>query len=303
MALHENVARAICTPVFDAQNEVIGFFEILGPQDHAPFTGADVDFLMALAPLASIAIQNALAYQQTLRAEMALQDSNSQLRALAARIETIREEERSDIARELHDELGQALTALKMDVVAWMNRTPKRSVEMRERAQSMSDQIDATIKTVRRLSSQLRPGMLDDLGLGPSIEWYAHEFETRTEIECKVRMPPEDLELDQAQAVALFRIFQETLTNVARHANAKHVNVELVQHNQFLSLEIRDDGIGIDTTKLRGKHSLGLLGMRERVQMLNGSLEIQGRPGEGTTVLVQVPFESGAPEADLNPTS
>lgn len=300
LPLHANVARAICTPVFDAQNEVIGFFEILDKQDASPFTGADVDFLMALAPLASIAIQNALAYQQILRAEIALQDSNSQLRALAARIETIREEERREIARELHDELGQALTALKMDVAAWLNRMPKRSVEMRARAQNMSDQIDATIKTVRRLSSQLRPGMLDDLGLGPSIEWYAHEFETRTGIECQVCTPPEDLELNQTQAIALFRIFQETLTNVARHADAKHVNIELVQHDGVVSLQIRDDGKGIDLSQVRGKHSLGLLGMRERVQMLNGSLEIQGRPGEGTTIVVQVPLDSAAPEAPLN---
>jgi PAS domain S-box-containing protein len=293
---HENVSSAICTPVFDRQGQVIGFFEILDKQDGGIFTGADVEFLMALAPLASIAIQNALAYQQILRAEMALQDSNRQLRALAARIETIREEERRDIARELHDELGQALTALKMDLAAMLNRPPKRAYELRERVQSMSDQIDATIKTVRRLSSQLRPGMLDDLGLAPSIEWYAHEFQTRTGIECRVTIPTDDLDVAPKQATALFRIFQETLTNVARHAHAQHVDVQLQAENGLLMLRIQDDGVGIDLTQARVKRSLGLLGMRERAEMIQGTLEIHGAPGAGTTVLVQLPL-GGANES------
>lgn len=298
LPLHEDVTSAICTPIFDMQDQVIGFFEILDKQDRAPFVGADVEFLMALAPLASIAIQNALVYEQILRAEKALQDSNSQLRALAARIQTIREEERSDIARELHDELGQALTALKMDLTSLLNRLPRRSTELRERAQNMSDQIDATIKTVRRLSSQLRPGMLDDLGLGPSIEWYAHEFQTRTGIECQVSIPQEDLALDQTLAIALFRIVQEALTNVARHANAKNVALQFDAQKDVLALRIQDDGIGIDLDRARGKHSLGLLGMRERAEMINGTLEIFGQPGEGTTVIVQVPLESMALESE-----
>jgi PAS domain S-box-containing protein len=297
LPLHENVSSAICTPVFDMQGQVIAFFEILDKQDGGTFTGADVEFLMSLAPLASIAIQNALAYQQILRAEMALQESNRQLRALAARIETIREEERRDIARELHDELGQALTALKMDLSAMLNRPPKRAHALRERAQAMSDQIDATIKTVRRLSSQLRPGMLDDLGLAPSIEWYAHEFQTRTGIECRVAIPTDDLEVEPKIATALFRIFQETLTNVARHANAKHVDVQLQGQDGVLMLRIQDDGDGIDLTQARVKRSLGLLGMRERAEMIQGTLEIHGAPGAGTTVLVQVPL-SGASESD-----
>lgn len=290
LPFNQGVQTAICTPILDAQGKVIGFFELRDKSEGAPFTGADVEFLTALSPIASIAIENAQAYQKISDAESAVQGSYVQIRALAARLQTIREEERTDISRELHDELGQSLTALKMDLAALIGRLPVRSKQLRERAQAMSGQIDETIKTVRRMSSQLRPGMLDDLGLGPSIEWYGHEFQIRTSIEVETIVPPDEIDLPQTQATALFRIFQETLTNVARHANATAVRATLEVGEDMLALQIADNGRGIDLTQARGKRSLGLLGMRERAEMINGQLEIQGEPGKGTTVTVRVPL-------------
>lgn len=291
LPFNKGITNVVCTPILDAQGEVLGFIEIRNKADGGPFTGADVEFLMALSPIASIAIQNGQAYQRISEAETAVKASYAQLRALAARLQTIREEERTDIARELHDELGQSLTALKMDVVALIGAMPKRNKQLIERARAMTDQIDSTIKTVRRLSSQLRPGMLDDLGLGPSLEWYAQEFQTRTGITIETTIVQDELPLSHAQATALFRIFQETLTNVARHANATRVDARLELEDGNLVLEIRDNGQGFEMDQVRGKRSLGLLGMRERAENVQGTLEILGQPGKGTTVLVKVPVE------------
>lgn len=285
------VKKLICTPIFDAQDQVLGFFEIRDKVGGGEFTRADVDFMMALSPVASIAIQNAQAYQRLSEAEHAVKDSYAQLRALAARLQTIREEERTDIARELHDELGQALTALKMDVALLINTLPKRNKLLLERARAMIEQIDATIKTVRRLSSQLRPGMLDDLGLGPSVEWYAQEFQARTGIEVQADIIQDELPLTHAQATAFFRIFQETLTNVARHANATRVTAKLELQESELVLEITDNGQGFEMDEVRVKRSLGFLGMRERAENVQGRLEIQTQPGAGTTIRVAVPLE------------
>lgn len=291
VSVNQGVQTAICTPILDAQNQVVGFFAVQDKNDGTPFTRADVQFLTALSPIASIALENAQAYQKISEAESAVQGSYAQLRALAARLQTIREEERTDMARELHDELGQALTALKMDTAALINRLPQRSKQLRERAQVMSEQIDATIKTVRRMSSQLRPGMLDDLGLGPSIEWYAQEFQTRTGISIETDVTEQELDLDHNRATALYRIFQETLTNVARHANATLVKTKLTVQDNTLTLEIADNGKGFDPVQVRGKRSLGLLGMRERAEMAQGTLEIEGAPGQGTVITVHLPLE------------
>lgn len=296
----QGVRSAVCTPILDSQGHVIGFFEVLDKLEGASFTDADVQFLMALSPIASIAIENAQAYQKIANAESAVQDSYAQLRALTARLQTIREEERTDIARELHDELGQALTALKMDLASLLVRLPKRSKKLQERVQAMTAEIDVTIKAVRRMSSQLRPGMLDDLGLGPSIEWYGQEFQTRTNIEVETTVPDQDLPLDQQRATALFRIFQETLTNVARHANATRVQATLEVEDDAVKLHIADNGQGIDLAQARVKRSLGLLGMRERAEMIQGTLEIQGEPGKGTTVMVRIPFQPSSADTNGN---
>lgn len=307
-------ASAMIVPL-NIQNHTLGAITFANTDSRRRLTPEDLESAELLAGRAASAIENARLYEETqrLNAELearveqrtfelyeaynalkqqedALQESNKQLRALAARLETIREQERLDIARELHDELGQSLTALKMDVSGLLTRLPKRNVELRERAQDMSNQIDLTIKSVRRLSSQLRPGMLDDLGLSPSLEWYAQEFQTRTGIQMILSIPNQDLDLELSCAIALFRIFQETLTNIARHAQARHVWVALHAHDGIVALKIQDDGVGIDLSQARVKHSLGLLGMRERAEALNGTLEISGEPGSGTTVLVRIPF-------------
>jgi signal transduction histidine kinase len=149
------------------------------------------------------------------------------------------------------------------------------------------------IKTVRRIATELRPGMLDDLGLAASIEWQARDFEKRTGIECAVSVSAQDLPLNRAQSVALFRIFQEALTNVARHASAQHIEVtlRLAATPEILTLQVHDDGRGIQAQDIAGLHSLGLLGMRERAKRLGGTFDIQGVPGDGTSVTVSIPLK------------
>ncbi|OGG46696.1 MAG: hypothetical protein A3F84_25180 [Candidatus Handelsmanbacteria bacterium RIFCSPLOWO2_12_FULL_64_10] len=215
--------------------------------------------------------------------------SQGQLRHLSARLQSIREEERARIAREVHDELGQVLTALKMDL-AWMsNRLAKDQTSLRERARSMTQLIDTTIQTVRRISTELRPGVLDDLGLTAAVEWQAQEFQGRTGIRCALAARPEEIPLDPARATAVFRIFQEILTNVARHADATRVEIFLRERDGHVTLEVTDDGRGITQDQISSSRSLGLIGMRERALAWNGEVEISG--GRGTRVMVRIPVE------------
>jgi signal transduction histidine kinase len=286
------VRSIICTPILDSAGEVLGYFDIRNKQDGEGFTISDQEMLMALAPAASIAIQNALAYQQRWSAEVELTESYERLRALAANLESVREEERTQIARELHDQLGQALTAMKFDL-AWLTaRLVQKDATLARKAKAVTAQMDAMVKTVRRIATELRPGMLDDLGLAASIEWQARDFEKRTGIVCEVSVSSPDLPLTRAQSVALFRIFQEALTNVARHASAQHIEVTLrvAATPETLTLQVHDDGRGIQADEITGLHSLGLLGMRERAQRLGGTFDIQGVPGDGTIVTVSIPL-------------
>ncbi|MEP7199964.1 MAG: GAF domain-containing sensor histidine kinase, partial [Chloroflexota bacterium] len=291
LAINANVRSVICTPVLNSMGEVLAYFDIRNKKGGEGFTLDDQEMLMALSPAASIAIQNALAYQQRLQAEGALKDSYAQLRALAAELQSVREAERTRIARELHDELGQALTALKFDLAWLTNQLVKKDVTLGQRARDVTAQMDTLIKTVRRIATELRPGMLDDLGLAASIEWQAREFQKHTGIPCEVHVPPHDLALAGEQATALFRIFQETLTNVARHAEAQHVVVKLESRDGSLLLQIHDDGRGVRADEIVGTRSLGLLGMRERAELLGGEFNIRGAPGAGTTVTVTLPLK------------
>jgi PAS domain S-box-containing protein len=231
------------------------------------------------------------------RAEEQLRSSREELRALAAHLESVREDERSRIAREIHDELGQALTALRFDVRRLGGSPPDDRQVALERMQAMTALIDGTIASVRRIATELRPGVLDDLGLGAAIEWQAQEFEARTGIRCSVTMTPTEVDLSREVSTAVFRIFQETLTNVARHANAHDVEIALSAAVDHVALVVRDDGRGITEAELAGRRSLGLLGMRERALLLGGDVTIQGQPGQGTTVMLQVPLEQGRPIA------
>ena len=223
------------------------------------------------------------------QAEEQLRLSHDQLRALTAQLQSVREEERTRVAREIHDELGQALTAIKLDVTALVRELPEGRGPAVQRSQSILKLLDETIQSVQRISTDLRPGILDDLGLAAALEWAAEEFEARTGTKCRISMSDEDITADPDRATALFRIFQETLTNVARHAKATEVNVRLASENGELVLEVRDNGQGIQAEQLSTGKSLGILGMRERARLLGGDLIIQGVPGGGTTVIARIP--------------
>ena len=231
--------------------------------------------------------------EQEVRARKQAEDeqrhSFQQLRALAARMQTAREEERARVAREIHDELGQALTAIKIDLTALLPSVTADSGPNLQRGQTVFQLLDEAIHSVRRIATDLRPGVLDDLGLVAAIEWAVEEFQNRTGIESSVSLPEGDLTLDAENATALFRILQEALTNVARHAHATRVTVRLAQEHGDLSLEVRDNGGGFREEQLAGGRSLGVLGMRERAILLGGEFSIGGTPENGTTVRVRLP--------------
>ena len=223
------------------------------------------------------------------RSEEELRTTRDELRSLAGYLQTAREEERAHIAREIHDEFGQALTVLKMDLSWLTKRLPEGVAALREKADTMGALIDTTVQTVRRIATELRPGLLDDLGLGAAIEWQAQEFSEHADIECDLHLDSEDLALDQDLATAIFRIFQETLTNVARHAEATRVRVELAEQDGELTFIVHDNGRGISKSQVSGIGSLGLIGMRERVRPWNGQVAFDGAPNRGTTVTVRIP--------------
>jgi PAS domain S-box-containing protein len=223
------------------------------------------------------------------RAAQDLQRSFEQLRALAGRLQSAREEERKKVSREIHDELGQALTAIKMDLALVLQALPPDKEPAAQRGKAAMMLLDQTVQTVRRIATELRPSMLDDLGLVAALEWAAEDFQARTGTKCGVSLPEEDIALDQERATALFRIFQETLTNIARHAAATEVNGRLSNQDGVLLLEVRDNGKGVNQEQLCAPTSLGILGMRERALLLGGDLTITGAPGQGTVVSARIP--------------
>jgi signal transduction histidine kinase len=212
---------------------------------------------------------------------------DEQRRALAGRIEAAREDERTTIARDIHDQLGQALTALKLDV-GWLQRRTQDEALVRK-LEDMARSTDEILRSVRRISADLRPGMLDELGLRAAIEWQAEEFAGRTATPCTVRSDLTDVQLERGLATNVFRIFQEALTNIARHASAKHVEIALGLEHGRLRLEIADDGIGVPEVGPRGR-TLGILGMRERAWRLGGECTVKRRVPHGTIVTVVVPL-------------
>lgn len=229
---------------------------------------------------------------QRQKAEKELRSSREQLRNLSSHLESVREEERTRLAREIHDELGQTMTALKMDI-AWLNRRLDPHQEpLHEKTRSMEGLIDATIRTVQRLSGELRPGLLDDLGLAAAIEWQSEEFQKRTGMLCDVRVDLKGTTLSREHATALFRVFQETLTNVIRHAQATRVGVRLQTVGDRLILEVSDNGRGITEKEAEEPTAFGLIGMRERVLAIKGEFAISGRFGQGTTVTVTLPLDN-----------
>jgi two-component system, NarL family, sensor histidine kinase UhpB len=220
-----------------------------------------------------------------------LRESESQMRRLAASITSAREAERADVARELHDELGQTLTGLKLELTRTVRDLMRRGLEpqMIDRMQSMVGSIEVATETVRRLASTLRPPALDHLGLGAAIELEAAAVARRTGVRCRIAGSVGDDALTSEQTTAVFRIVQEALTNVVRHANASAVKISMRQTTRSTSLTIADNGRGINPKALADPVSIGLLGMRERAQLIGARLSISGRPGKGTSVVVTVP--------------
>ena len=234
--------------------------------------------------------------------ENQVRESREELRALSTHLQSVIELERSRIAREIHDELGQALTGLKFDV-SWLRdhasevtRDPER-----EKLNTTLKNIDEAIRSVRRIATELRPAVLDTLGLVAAIEWQANDFEARTGIKCQLKSQEEDIPLDHDRATAVFRIFQEALTNVGRHAVATKADIALERIDGRLLLRIEDNGRGIEAAEIHGSHSLGILGMQERVRLLDGEITIARQKGQGTVVEVNIPLNANRSGVPGNP--
>jgi PAS domain S-box-containing protein len=229
------------------------------------------------------------------RGEGALLTSRNQLAALAVRLESVREEERGRIALEVHDVLGQALTGLKLDV-SWVYKQILESHGSFEPSPVLSrlalsmELVDATIQSVREIATTLRPGVLDQLGLEAAIEWQAQEFRHRTGIACATSISPDHIHVDAQQSTALFRILQEILTNVVRHAHATEVDIRLEETREHIMMQVRDNGTGITAVEQSRPQAFGLLGMSLRAKQQGGMLDIQGTSGKGTTVTVKIPL-------------
>lgn len=268
------------TPILATDGRVLGTFALYFREVRDPVDG-DRETIARATHLAGIAIER--------------RQLEDQLRELSAHADSVREDERTGIAREIHDELGQALTAIKMDL-AWIARrcageVPIDRDAVRGKLHEMSAMTDDVIQRVRRISAELRPGVLDDLGLFAAIEWQAGEFERRTGTTCVVTSTDGDARFDRALSTAAFRIFQEALTNVARHADASRVDVVFAREGDAVVLEVRDDGKGIPHEALHSPKSLGLLGMRERARRLGGEVTIAPATPRGTLVSLRLPIE------------
>lgn len=241
------------------------------------------------------AIQNAVEKKRIAQlkeqAEAELLQINEQLRQLAAHLHQVREEEQQRIARELHDELGQHITGLKMDLFQIRKLLGSEvSPEVKERMTAMQHMLEEAVKTVRKIASELRPSILYDLGLLAALDWQAAEFEKRFAIPVQVIHDREGLAMGPDNAIGIFRVFQESLTNIARHSGATQVLCETRTDSGNFQLSIRDNGKGFDIREARKKRSLGLLGMNERVLMMKGSMQIVSAPGKGTTIQIEVPL-------------
>jgi signal transduction histidine kinase len=224
-----------------------------------------------------------------------IQESREQLRSLSLYQQVLREQERKHIALEIHDELGQALTGLKMEV-HFLGKDVDKVVKPTyadtylERVNRIQKIINSTISTVRRIATELRPPIIDDLGLIAALEWQSKEFERSTGISCELQTNLEDLEISSEYAIAVFRIFQESLTNIMRHAEATFVKVTLNKKEKIIELCVKDNGRGIQKDELKNKTSLGLLGMKERARLINGEIKISSEEDAGTVILLTFPI-------------
>jgi len=221
--------------------------------------------------------------------QLEIERSREEQRALSRHLQTIREEEKASIARELHDELGSTLTALKMDLDHVLQKPTDDIAAMREQVAAASGLVDSAVATTRRIFTDLRPSMLDDLGLATALHWQAGEYTKRTGINIVVDAPDESFVVERERALTLFRIFQETLTNVMRHARATEVVVRLSESDDSYVLHVRDNGVGMAEDAMRKPTSHGIRGMRERAHQHGGDVSVASAPGEGTTLVVTIP--------------
>jgi PAS domain S-box-containing protein len=227
-----------------------------------------------------------------LASEEALRRSRDELQALGAAAQMTREQEKSRIARELHDELGQLLTMLQMDVAWCKAARPHGSDAFETRLDRMEKLLKSTIAATRRIAADLRPLMLDDLGLVPSLEWLVENFSQRTGIACALSASEQELALSKEHASAIFRIVQESLTNIAKHADASHAEIALERDDDELVVRVTDDGVGFSPDAPRKPGSFGLFGLRERASLMGGEASIISAPGEGTSIVVRLRVEA-----------
>jgi signal transduction histidine kinase len=286
------------------KERIAGIFVLLWLDAPHAFTPEELRLVEAVARQAAVALEDAELVEEVNRlnrdleervldrtAELAatlheLRESRGEFRALSARLQSLREEDRARVAREIHDELGQALTALKFELARVIHRPTRKA--LRTELKRFSSTIDASLAAVRRISTELRPPVLDELGIAAALEWLATEFGRRTGIHCGLECPS-DLDADRERSTALFRICQEALTNSARHANATRVDVRLSLSGDVLHLEVRNDGRGVPPRAPSRSRSLGLLGMRERAAQLGGEVTIEPNRPRGTDVLARLP--------------
>jgi PAS domain S-box-containing protein len=281
-----NVRACWSTPLIGSDERVLGTFALYYREPREP-SAADLELVARATHIAQIAIQR--------------RQLDDALRALSGHIEAAREDERTGIAREIHDELGQGLTAVKLDL-AWIGRRRKAGPidtgELQLRIDAMTEMIDGLIHRVRRISSELRPGVLDDLGLHAAVEWQCREFEKRTGAVCLLDSQIAGTDIDRDLSTAFFRMLQEALTNVARHAQATRVDVRLTCSDDALRLEVVDDGRGIARQAINSPKSLGLLGIQERARRVGGVVRIESVEPHGTSVRVEAPLVRGTREVN-----
>jgi signal transduction histidine kinase len=281
------ISAALIVPIW-LQGKAAGVLAHVHCDSPREWSKDEQDFSGAVAGIVALALE-ADAHRST----------EAQLHALAAHLDDVREQERAALARELHDELGQMLTALRMDA-AWLGKACESQPEKLqargpERVHGMKQLLDEAVATVQRISSNLRPGPLHELGLVAALEWQLAEFQKRSGIVTSLVAPEGEFTIGERMAVTLYRALQEGLTNVARHAEATEVRATLRVSPQRISLEIRDNGKGIAEEVTRDATSLGLIGMRERAGALGGEVVFRGAPGQGTAVLVSLPNPAGIP--------
>ena len=287
-------------------NKVFGIIKLYSRTEKRIFTALEIEHIQLIAIQAAHAIENSILFAQNekqkevlvkqiivrKKVEEAIKESTEQLRQLTTHLQNIREEERKRIGREIHDDLGQQLTAIKMDV-AWIDKKiPAESTLIKSKINNIISLLDGSHISVRRILNELRTDMIENYGLIDALEWQGRQFTTNTNIPLAFNCIETEIKVDDAIATCIYRVFQESLTNITRYANAQHVIAFLNSTRTTIELSIEDDGTGFDTTLQRNNKSFGILGMKERVASLKGKFELHSSPGNGTTISISLPCKS-----------